>query len=77
MSGIEYRTDKRNISKIENPLAYGGHINNEEIREKSSSGGVFSILSKYVLDKGGYVCGARFTKGGICEHVIEIGRAHV
>ena len=56
--------------RLENPLAYGGHINNEEIREKSSSGGVFSILSKYVLDKGGYVCGARFTKGGICEHVI-------
>lgn len=61
----------KEISKrLENPLAYGGYINNEEIREKSSSGGVFSILSKYVLDKGGYICGARFTKGGICEHVI-------
>lgn len=56
--------------RLETPLAYGGYINNEEIREKSSSGGVFSILSKYILDKGGCICGARFTKGGICEHVI-------
>lgn len=56
--------------RLETPLAYGGYIKDEEIREKSSSGGVFSILSKYVLDKGGYVCGARFTRGGICEHVI-------
>lgn len=61
----------KEISKrLEKPAAYGGYIEDEETREKSSSGGVFSILSKYVLDKGGYVCGARFTKGGICEHVI-------
>lgn len=61
----------KEISKrLEKPAAYGGYIEDEETREKSSSGGVFSILSKYVLDKGGYVCGARFTQGGICEHVI-------
>lgn len=56
--------------RLETPLAYGGYINDEEIRKKSSSGGVFSILAKYVLDKGGCICGARFIRGGICEHVI-------
>lgn len=61
----------KEISKrLEKPAAYGGYIKDEEVRKNSSSGGVFSILSKYVLNKGGYVCGARFTKGGICEHVI-------
>ena len=52
------------------PAIYGGYIKDEEVRAKSSSGGVFSALAKYVLKKNGYVCGARFTKGGICEHVI-------
>lgn len=31
------------------------------IREKSSSGGMFTVLADYVLEKGGYVCGAVFS----------------
>lgn len=33
-----------------------------DIMSHSSSGGMFSILANYVLDNGGYVCGAAFDK---------------
>jgi len=34
----------------------------DEIRKKSSSGGVFSILADHVLSQGGLVCGAAYTE---------------
>lgn len=34
----------------------------DSIREKSSSGGMFSVLAEYVLEKGGYVCGAVYSE---------------
>ncbi len=43
---------------------------NDEIRMKSSSGGAFTLLANYVLDKGGYVCGAAWDKNFNVEHVI-------
>ncbi len=43
---------------------------NDEIRMKSSSGGVFTLLANYVLDKGGYVCGAAWDKDFNVEHII-------
>lgn len=33
-----------------------------EIRKKSSSGGMFSLLANYVFENGGVVCGAAFTE---------------
>lgn len=35
---------------------------NDEIRAKSSSGGIFSILANYVIENGGIVYGAKFDK---------------
>ena len=35
---------------------------NDDIRMKSSSGGMFSLVANYVLENDGYVCGASFTK---------------
>ncbi len=58
------------VEKLPAPVCYGGYSKNDEVREKSSSGGVFSILADYVLSKGGYVCGAKFVKGATLEHVI-------
>lgn len=52
------------------PVAYGGYIDDEHIRENSSSGGVFTILSKYIFDKKGYVCGASHIQGAKVEHII-------
>lgn len=39
-------------------LAYGGWNTDEEIRKKSTSGGVFSAIAKYIFDNNGVVCGA-------------------
>lgn len=42
----------------------------DEIREKSSSGGMFSLLAGYVLRESGYVCGAVFKDCTKVEHII-------
>ena len=43
----------------------------DEIRMKSSSGGMFSLVADYILDRGGYVCGASFSKDWLgVEHII-------
>ncbi len=42
----------------------------DDIRMKSSSGGVFSLLADYVFGKGGVVCGAAFTDDFHVEHII-------
>ncbi len=39
---------------------------NDEVRLQSSSGGFFTILSQYVLDKGGVVFGAKWEDGFFC-----------
>ena len=39
------------------PIAYAGWIKSEDIRRKSSSGGVFSGIAEYVLNKNGVVIG--------------------
>lgn len=43
---------------------------NDEIRMKSSSGGMFTLLANYILDKGGYVCGAAFDDDWSVHHII-------
>ena len=42
----------------------------DETRNESSSGGMFSIAAEYIIDKGGYVCGAAFTEDFSVEHII-------
>lgn len=42
----------------------------DEIRMKSSSGGIFSLLAKHILDKGGYICGAAFDKDWSVRHIV-------
>lgn len=39
--------------------AAAGH---DDLREKSSSGGIFSLIAEVILKKGGYVCGAKFSE---------------
>ena len=54
-------TSKCKVSKTsvdeEHPLAYGVQAKNTALREKSSSGGVFSVFADYVLSCGGAVYG--------------------
>lgn len=51
-----------NASEIKNelPLVYGCKIKDESIRMKSTSGGIFTVISDYVLDNNGVVYGAVF-----------------
>lgn len=42
----------------------------DEIRRASSSGGMFTVLANYVLDRGGYVCGAAFDDDMQLKHII-------
>ncbi len=42
----------------------------DDIREKSSSGGVFTLLAQYILNKGGYVCGASFDDKWNVHHIV-------
>lgn len=36
----------------------------------SSSGGVFSVLANYILEQGGYVCGAAFAENYEVKHIV-------
>ena len=40
------------------------------IRQKSSSGGVFSIFANHILENGGYVCAAAFDDNWSVNHII-------
>lgn len=54
-----------NLNDPRKPVKVLAAINpNEEIRMKSSSGGIFTMLAEAVIDKGGVVFGARFDKTG-------------
>lgn len=49
--------------------AVSARILEENIREKSSSGGVFTVIAQHVLNNGGVVFGAAFNKDFEVEHV--------
>ncbi len=42
------------------PLCYAMK-GSDSLRYQSSSGGAFSIIAEYILEKGGYICGASFS----------------
>ncbi len=42
----------------------------DEIRTNSTSGGAFSLFANWILEQGGYVCGAAFDDNGKVEHII-------
>lgn len=52
-----------NQNEPREPLAvYAAKNNNEEIRLKSSSGGIFTLLAEQIISEGGVVFGARFNE---------------
>lgn len=50
--------------------AYTAYSKNSQIRDESSSGGVFSELALRVINKGGFVCGAGFNEDFVLRHQI-------
>lgn len=47
-------------SSANKPLSYGAKTYNEELRQKSSSGGIFTEIATRIIEMGGVVFGARF-----------------
>lgn len=52
-----------------NKIVYAITVFDKEILKRSSSGGAFYLLSKYVVENGGVVYGASFNKNNLVEHV--------
>lgn len=57
------------ISKNKPHKALAAYIRDEEIRKASTSGGAFSVLAEYVIQKGGAVFGAAFDKDYVVRHI--------
>ena len=56
-------------NKIENkPVAYLGYNKNSIVRINSSSGGMFTPIAEYIIDRGGTVFGAAFNDRFEVEH---------
>ena len=50
--------------------AFAGQYKNAEALKKSSSGGIFSALSDYLLENGGYVSGCVFNEDFVAVHTV-------
>lgn len=42
----------------------------EEVRNASSSGGMFSVLADYVFEKGGVICGSAYNENLVAQHIV-------
>lgn len=51
------------------PKTYA-YMGNDEIRQHSSSGGVFGTIAEFILDNQGYVCGASWVENFRVEHIV-------
>ena len=51
------------------PKCFAG-FGNDEIRKKSSSGGIFTIIAEQIIDEGGVVCGAAFDDDFNISHIV-------
>ena len=61
---LDYKTEKN-----KNPVFYAAYAS-DEMRKGSASGAVFPIIAEYILDNGGYVCGAAWTDEWDVHHII-------
>ncbi|HDH43807.1 MAG TPA: 4Fe-4S dicluster domain-containing protein [Thermococcus sp.] len=57
------------IANEDRPVAYASWSKDPEVRVKSSSGGVFSELAKYVLKNGGIVYGVALDENMTAKHI--------
>jgi len=60
----------KNNRKVENnPIAYACFNKDNDIRKKSSSGGIFTLLAYYIINAGGIVYGAAFDEDFNVKHI--------
>lgn len=58
--------------KLKRPKCYAA-FGEDDIRSKSSSGAIFSLVSSYVFENGGYVCGAAYDDRFVLKHILISG----
>ena len=61
--------DAKIEEKIDDPKVFAVKNKNVEEQKKSSSGGIFSVLARYVLENNGVVYGASFDEKFKLEHI--------
>lgn len=61
-------SERKNTNK-KNPECYAV-MATDEIRSMSSSGGMFTLIADYILEQGGYVCGAAYNNDWSVSHII-------
>ena len=61
---LEYKS-----KNTQEPVCYAVSAQDEE-RKNSTSGAVFPIIAKYILNKGGYVCGVAWDENFEARHII-------
>ena len=54
---------------MDTPEVYAAWNKDENVLNKSSSGGIFGALAKHILEEGGVVFGAAYSKNLVVEHV--------
>ena len=59
----------KSTAKDSEPTAYAAFNKSEDIRRKSSSGGVFTLLAESIISKGGVVFGAAFDECFEVKHI--------
>jgi len=58
------------VTKYERGKAYASWSLSDDIRQSSSSGGIFSEIATYILKEGGIVVGAELGKDGYVRHTV-------
>lgn len=58
------------VKKNKNSVAYAAWSLSDDVRQKSSSGGIFSEVATYILENGGIVVGAELGKDGYVRHTV-------
>ena len=64
-------------NELENPIIFAAKNKDEDMRMKSSSGGIFSLLANYVFKNNGSVYGATFNDKFEVEHIRIISKKHL
>lgn len=62
--------EKFKQNRYERPNAYAGWSKDESVRYTSTSGGLFTEITKPIIENGGYVVGAAYNENNMVEHKI-------
>ncbi len=57
--------------RYEQPECYATWNRNERVREKSSSGGIFTLLAQRIIENNGVVCGVAIEEGEVRHIIID------